>query len=240
MTTIKPYAARLAAIAILFAIGCGCPAIARAQSLSELVAACDRAAAAPTDNTRPADVVGVVSEKIDADTAIPACQAAANASPDDARMVMQLGRAYLAAKDYDAARMQFDRAKRMGNTIAINALGSFYAEGHGLPQDDTEAARYFKLAADAGFAVAQANLAFFYQKGRGGLPKDLVEAARLHRLAADQGNANSQNALGFFYQNGLGGLAKSDSEALRLYTLLNQIFGGYLFAKNQDSPVASG
>jgi len=39
----------------------------------------------------------------------------------------------------------------------------------GLPKDDREAARLFKLAADQGDAEAQFTLASFYTAGRGGL-----------------------------------------------------------------------
>jgi TPR repeat protein len=60
------------------------------------------------------------------------------------------------------------------------------------PQDDREAARLYKLAADQGNADAQNNLGNFYRDGRGGLPQDDREAARLYRLAADQGNADAQ------------------------------------------------
>ena len=58
-----------------------------------------------------------------------------------------------------------------------------------MPQDECEAARLYKLAADKGHAGAQVNLGVFYEQGRGGLLKDDREAARLFKLAADQGNA---------------------------------------------------
>ena len=62
----------------------------------------------------------------------------------------------------------------------------------GLPKDECEAARLFKLAADQGNAQAQANLGTFYRDGRGGLPKDAREADRLFKLAADRGNTDMQ------------------------------------------------
>ena len=96
----------------------------------------------------------------------------------------------------------------------------FYEKGRGgLPKDDREAARLYKLAADQGNAAAQNNLGVFYENGRGGLPKDDREAARLYKLAADQGNAAAQNNLGIFYEQGRGGLPKDDREAARLYKL---------------------
>jgi len=58
---------------------------------------------------------------------------------------------------------------------ASSCNGSFYQNGlGGVPKDEREAARLYKLAADQSNAWAQANLGFFYETGLGGLPKDLV------------------------------------------------------------------
>jgi TPR repeat protein len=48
----------------------------------------------------------------------------------------------------------------------------------GLPKDEREAARLYKLAADEGNASARAYLGDFYEFARGGLAKDVGEAAR--------------------------------------------------------------
>ena len=74
------------------------------QGDSILAAICDQAAASPLDNNRPAGVAGVAPDKIDPKIAIPACDAALKASPDNYRMMFQLGRAYGAAKSYELAR----------------------------------------------------------------------------------------------------------------------------------------
>jgi TPR repeat protein len=80
--------------------------------------------------------------------------------------------------------------------LAQVSLAAFYETGRGgLPKDDREAARLYKLAADQGNAAAQAYLGIFYEQGRGGLPKDDREAARLYKLAADQGNVYAQAGL---------------------------------------------
>jgi TPR repeat protein len=88
-----------------------------------------------------------------------------------------------------------------------------------LRQDDREAARLYKLAADQGNASGQANLGVFYENGRGGLPKDDREAARLYKLAADQGDAAGQAGLGIFYSRGRGDVPMDDNEAARLFRL---------------------
>jgi TPR repeat protein len=44
-----------------------------------------------------------------------------------------------------------------------------------VPKDDAEAAKWYRRAAEQGFATAQVNLGALYSRG-GGVPKDLVEA----------------------------------------------------------------
>jgi TPR repeat protein len=78
-----------------------------------------------------------------------------------------------------------------------------HQNGQGVPQDYTEAARWYRLAADQGLADAQSNLGQMYTLGNG-VPQDYVEAARLYKLAADQGNASAQMSLGNAYANGVG------------------------------------
>ena len=82
-------------------------------------------------------------------------------------------------------------------------VGIMYQDGRGVPQDETEAVRWFRLAANQGFAVARVNLGFMYQDGRG-VPQDETEAVRWYRLAANQGFAVAQSNLGVMYRNGRG------------------------------------
>jgi TPR repeat protein len=83
-------------------------------------------------------------------------------------------------------------------------LGYLYdTGGKGLAQDYTEAAKWYRLAADKGDATAQWSLGGMYQFGKG-FPKDELEAVRWYRLAADQGLAFAQQAIGFMYEWGSG------------------------------------
>ena len=68
---------------------------------------------------------------------------------------MQLGRAYMAAKNFDAARVQFIRAYQQGNAQAAANLAYLYEKGQGVPRDDAEAVRLSKIAADQGNAQGQ-------------------------------------------------------------------------------------
>ena len=90
-----------------------------------------------------------------------------------------------------------------GNAVAQNNLGYAYDNGFGVPEDDAEAVRWYRLAADQEYAIAQFNLGAMYDNGTG-VAEDYVEAVRLFRLAADQGNANAQSGLGIMYANGNG------------------------------------
>ena len=72
-----------------------------------------------------------------------------------------------------------------GNAAAQNNLGVAHVRGQGVPQNDTEAVRWFRLAADQGLADAQFDLGVLYQEGEG-IPQDLVAAHMWFSLAAAQ------------------------------------------------------
>ena len=76
-----------------------------------------------------------------------------------------------------------------GDARAAFLLGSRFASGNDGVRDDSEAARWFRQAADGGLAEAQYNLGVLYAQGRG-VERDLAEAARWYRLAAEQGIAD--------------------------------------------------
>ena len=100
------------------------------------------------------------------------------------------------------------RLAEQGDADAQYNLGVMYANGEGVPQDDAEAVRWYRLAADQGNASAQNNLGLMYSNGEGVL-KDEAEAVRWYRLSADQGNATAQHNLGVSYSNGEGVLKDS-------------------------------
>ena len=95
--------------------------------------------------------------------------------------------------------------------------GVQFAEGDGVAQDYVEAVRFYLQAAEAGYAPAQYDLAYLYEKGLG-LECDLKQAAMWYQKAADQGDPEAQNNLGTLYATGQG-VPRSDSEAIRWYRL---------------------
>jgi TPR repeat protein len=73
-----------------------------------------------------------------------------------------------------------------------------------VPQDQSEAAKWFHQAADQDDVVAQFHLGVMLAKGQG-VPQDDVEAANWFRRAADLGDAQAQYNLGLFYAKGEAG-----------------------------------
>ena len=61
-----------------------------------------------------------------------------------------------------------------------------YDEGQGVAQDYEEAARWYRLAAEQGHALAQNNLGVVYGKGQG-VKQDYVIAHKWTNLAAANG-----------------------------------------------------
>lgn len=107
------------------------------------------------------------------------------------------------AGDFQKAHELWLFAANQGNALAQTNLGALYAKGRGVPQDDLQAAKWFRLAAAQGEAKAQANLGVFYAKGRG-VAQDDKEAAKWFHLAAMQGDATAQFSLGVMYDVGRG------------------------------------
>jgi TPR repeat protein len=62
-----------------------------------------------------------------------------------------------------------------------------YNYGSGVPEDDAEAVRWYRLAAEQGDAAVQTTLGVMYANGRG-VPEDIVLAYMFYNLAAAQGN----------------------------------------------------
>ena len=92
-----------------------------------------------------------------------------------------------------------------------------YASGKGVPNDYVEAAKWYRLAAEQGYAGAQFALGYIYEGGRD-LPKDYVEAAKWYRLAAEQGDVDAQCFMGVMYGTGKG-VPKDDVEAYKWFNL---------------------
>ena len=65
-------------------------------------------------------------------------------------------------------------------------LGLMYANGRGVPQDDSQAVVWYKKAAEQGHPIAQYNLGAMYAKGVG-MPQNDKLAYILFNMAASKG-----------------------------------------------------
>ena len=90
-------------------------------------------------------------------------------------------------------------------------LGLMYRNGEGVPQDDTEAAKWFRKAAEQGHPNAQNWLGWMHQSGKG-VPKSDVEAVKWYLKASVIGYAAAQFNLARIYQKGTG-VQQNDVEA---------------------------
>jgi len=102
-----------------------------------------------------------------------------------------------------------------GHAQAQYNLALMYYRGQGVPQDDAEAVKWFRVAAEQGEATAQFNLGFMYLKGQG-VPQDYAKAVKWYRLAAEQGHADAQFNLGLMYADGQR-VPQDDAEAVKWF-----------------------
>lgn len=91
-----------------------------------------------------------------------------------------------------------------GDAIAQTLVGRRYGLGiGGAKRDSVASVNWYRRAADQGFALAQANLAYMYLHGEG-VERDFELARLWARRAADQGHAIGQIHLGHLYEEGKG------------------------------------
>ena len=83
--------------------------------------------------------------------------------------------------EIDAQRARAEQ----GDALAQYNLGVMYLNGEGVPQDDVEAVRWYRLAAEQGNAKAMSNLGVMYVDGRG-VVQDYVQAHMWRNVAASR------------------------------------------------------
>ena len=135
----------------------------------------------------------------------------------------------------------YHQAAEQGLVLAQYALGDIYRVGEGddfdyggdedsgevsdihlgVPQDYAEAMRWYRKAAEQGFALAQSAVGSMYARGEG-VPQDGSEAMRWYRKAAEQGSGSAQYALAKMHRRRAGYApvqvaAKDYTEAMKWY-----------------------
>ena len=82
-------------------------------------------------------------------------------------------------------------AAEQGIAFAQYNLGGMYRKGRGVPQDNAEAVKWWRLAAEQGHDDAQYNLGGMYLNGKG-VPHDYIQAHMWSSLAAAKSNENGR------------------------------------------------
>ncbi|MEX6506741.1 peptidoglycan-binding protein [Jiella sp. M17.18] len=178
------------------------PSAPAQADVASLVSACDRLAADADDPVKPADVAGTKGiEEIDHARAIPACEAAHAAAPNEPRITFELGRAYAAAgRDADAARL-YREAADAGESVAQYELAMDYYNGRGVSPDPMEAIKLLQASAAQGNGYAAYWLGTEKVNGTN-IPADYAGAMELFRKAADFGVPEALTELGKMYYRG--------------------------------------
>lgn len=96
-------------------------------------------------------------------------------------------------EDYDSAAKSCGEAAERGDACAQFTLGRMYDAGAGVRKDAVKAVEWLTLAAEQGFADAQAHLGMIYARGREGVPTDNVRAYMWLTVATAAGHPLSDS-----------------------------------------------
>ena len=121
---------------------------------------------------------------------------------DDAMQAASVG-------DYKKAYQLFLAKAEQDSADAQTNIGLMYGDGLGVPQNDKEAVKWYRMAAEQGEKRAQYYLGNMFAEGLG-VPQDFKDAARNYRLAAMQGHVRAQYRLGLLYLKGQGVVQSSE------------------------------
>jgi TPR repeat protein len=120
-------------------------------------------------------------------------------------------------KNYKSAFDEFSKLAISKQVSAQFYLGTMYFKGLGVPQNDAEAAKWFRQSAAQFDKGAQGALGFMYYRGLGVL-QDYSEAAKWFSLSARQGDNKAQYNLACMLDKGTG-VPQDFAEAVKWYTL---------------------
>lgn len=135
-------------------------------------------------------------------------------------MIPITGQAVTQQSEPESKRFEHLKTKaEKGDAEAQFNLGCMYDNGEGVEKNATEAAKWYRKAAEQGNAFGQCFLGWMYDNDNDeGVEKNAAEAAKWYRRAAEQGNAAGQSNLGWMYYRGEG-VVKDCVEAYK-WTLL--------------------
>ena len=158
---------------------------------------------------------------IDQEPALQASRPKVDKAREEAEEKIRKGKEFYKSKEYDKAFLYLKEGLQFVSDVEAEfILGSLYETGKGVSRNGREAAKWYRIAAEKGYANAQYALGGMYDSNNifniGGLVSDDVEAVKWYRKAAEQGHASAQYALGGMYDKGTG-VVKNVSEAMIWY-----------------------
>ena len=119
--------------------------------------------------------------------------------------------------DYETALATWLPAAEKGDAESQYGMGQLYANGYGVPLDDSQALKWYMQAAEQGHGEAQCALGVMHANGWG-VPMDEAEAMKWYVRAAENGVTDAQINLGTMYQNGFS-IEQNKVEALKWFTI---------------------
>ncbi|MGK9054888.1 peptidoglycan-binding protein [Neorhizobium petrolearium] len=175
--------------------------IAAAPAVPEETASAPEAASPHLTDPNPAagapslmEPAGTAPEAQDDFVTVPKAEASASQADIPSAIVVPEGIEPKSLADAAAA----------GDPNALFEIGARFTEGRGVQTDLSEAANWYKLAADRGLAPAQYRLANLFEKGTG-VTRDLTRAMAYYKQAAEAGNASAMHNLAVLYASGAAG-----------------------------------
>ena len=157
---------------------------------------CDRLALPPDHQDKPAGVVGVTLDGIDAARAIAACRQAAEVFPNVRRFVTALGAALQKDGKFADARAAYRLAIEADDATAMALYAIMLRDGLGEPADLIQAADLIERARKADNGTALFLIGQAYEKGDGGHARDPQEAAKWYVRATNRSSAEANLRLG--------------------------------------------
>ena len=138
-------------------------------------------------------------------------------SKEEVQREMAKAKQYYDNKDYTKAfpiYYKYRNSPYFSSNYQSN-LGYMYDEGKGVQQDDYEAVKWYRKAAEQGGVHGQLILGIKYELGKG-VQQDDYEAVKWYRKSAEQGDADGQRILGYKYELGKG-VQQDYYEAVKWY-----------------------
>ena len=156
---------------------------------------CDRLAANPDDQNKPASIAGAAWDELKANSAqaVEVCQAAVEADVSDRRLKYQLARA-ISVNDPAKSAFMFKELCAARYPAAFDNYGWTFVDKRVGARNLDAALAFFKKGAQLGDSESMVSYGFYVQRGK--VPgQGLNEAIALYQKAAALGNQNASKAL---------------------------------------------